>query len=177
MPDLHGALVTSVDDSDIKRLGKVQAGDVITTFNGQPVLDPRDLARKVARSPIDSDAVLELRRGNQNETVHVTIEALPEAKPLTLIEKPRAPGLTLTTEQQNDGKSVVGVTSVDPTSTAAEGGIKKGDILVQVQQTPVSQSDQAWQALRDEASINKQYVAVLVRRDGTLSWIALEVPE
>ncbi len=177
LPDLHGALVTSVDSSDIRSLGKIQAGDVITTFNGQPVLDARDLARKTARSPIDSDAVLELRRGNQNETVHVTIDALPEAKPLTLIEKPRAPGLTLTTEQQNDGASVVRVTAVDPGSTAAEGGIQKGDILVQVQQTPVSQSTQAWQALRDEASKNPQYIAVLVRHDGTPSWIALEVPK
>jgi serine protease Do len=170
-------LVTSVDNSDIKRLGKIQAGDAITTFNGQPVLDPRDLARKVARSPIDSDAVLELRRGDQNETVDVTIEALPEAKPLTPIEKPRAPGLTLKTDKQIDGESVVRVTSVDPTSTAAEGGIQKGDILVEVQQTPVSQSAQAWQALRDETSKNQQYVAVLVRHNGTLSWIALEMPE
>jgi serine protease Do len=177
MPDLHGALVTSVDASDIKRLGNVRAGDVITTFNGQPILDPRDLARKIARSPIDSDAVLELRRGNKNETVHVTIEALPEAKPLTLIEKPRGPGLVLTTEQQNDGESVVRITSVDPASTAAEGGVQKGDILVQVEQTPVSQSAQASQALRDEASKNQQYVAVLVRHNGTLSWLALEVPE
>jgi serine protease Do len=177
MPDMHGALVTSVDSSDIRSLGKIQAGDVITTFNGQQVLDPRDLARQAAHSPIDSDAVLELRRGDQNETVHITIQALPEAKPVALIEQPRAPGLTLTTEKQSDGESIVRVTAVDPTSTAAEGGIQKNDILVEIQQIPVSQSAEARQVLREVASGNQQFIAVLVRHDRTLSWIALEVPD
>jgi serine protease Do len=173
--DLQGALVTSVDDSDTRRLGKIQAGDVISQFNGQKVQGPRDLARKVARSPIGSDAALELHRGDQNETVHVTIEAVPEGKPITLNEKPRTPGLTLTTEKRSNGETVVKVTSVAPTGTAAESGIRKGDILVEIQQTPVTQSDQAWRALRDAASSDRHFAAILVRHDRTLSWIDLEM--
>jgi S1-C subfamily serine protease len=85
----------------------------------------------------------------------------------------------------------VKVSSVDPTGTAAESGIRKGDILVAIQHTPVSQSDQALQALRDVASSNRHFAAVLVRHDATLvrhdatlvrhkathSWIALELPD
>jgi serine protease Do len=174
--DLQGAVVTSVDDSDTMNLGKIQAGDVITTFNRQKVLGPRDLARKIARSPVGSDAVAELHRGDQNETVHVTIEAVAEVKPTPLTEKPQTVGLTLMTEKRSSGEHVVKVTSVDRTGTAAESGIRKGDILVVIQRTPVSQPDQAWQALRDVASRKLHFAAVLVRHEGKLSWIALEVP-
>ncbi len=174
--DLLGALVTSVDDGDAKRRHKIQAGDVIAEFNGQKVRDPRDLARKAARSAIGSDAVLQLRRGDKDETVRVTIEAIPEVTPAALNQQPRTPGLTLATRKQKNGNQVVKVTSVDPTGAAAESGIRKGDTIVEVQQTPVSQSDQALQTLREVASRNHHFTAVLVRRGGTLSWMALEMP-
>jgi serine protease Do len=177
LDDLQGALVKTVDDSDIKSRGEIQAGDVITTFNGQQVLDPRDLARKAARSAIGGDAVLELHRRDQIETVHVKIETVPEVTPVALTEKPRAPGLTLTTEKLSNGNRLVKVDSVDPIGSAAESGIRKGDILVEIQQTPVSQSDQALQVLRDVASSGRHFAAVLVRHGGTLTWIALEVPD
>jgi serine protease Do len=176
MDDLHGAVVTSVDDSATWTPGKIQAGDVITTFNGQKVLSPSDLARKIARSPVGSDAVVELHRGDQNETVHVTIEAVPEVEPTALNGKPRTAGLTLRSEKRSNGEHVVKVTSVDRMGTAAESGIRKGDILVEIQRTAVSQPDQARQALRDVASRKRHFAAVLVRHAGKLSWIALEVP-
>jgi serine protease Do len=175
--DLQGALVISVDDGDIKNLGKIQAGDVVTAFDGEKVLDPRDLARQVARSPVGSDAALEVHRGEQNATVHVTIVAVPEAKPIGRNEEARTPGLTLNTETRSNGEHVVRVTSVDPAGTAAESGIRKGDIVVEVQHTPVSHSDQALQILRDAASLNRHFAGVLVRHEQTLSWIALELPD
>ena len=62
--DLQGALVTSVHDNGDKMLnGKIQPGDVIRMFNGQKVLDPRDLARKAAQAPIGSDAERKICRG------------------------------------------------------------------------------------------------------------------
>jgi serine protease Do len=177
-PDLLGALVTSVQDpGDTMLHGKIQAGDVIMTFNGQKVVDPRDLARKVARSPIGSDAELEILRGDHDEAVHVAIQALPEAKPIVLEDQPRMLGLGLTAEQQNDGGRVVKVASVDPNGTAASSGIQNGDTLVEVQQTPVSEPDQALRVLRDVSSGNRHFAAVLVRHDKTLTWLALAVPD
>ena len=73
-PDLHGALITSVQIDKMPR-GELKAGDVIRRIDGQSVLDPRDLARKVARSPIGSDAALGIYRGGKLETVHIPIEA------------------------------------------------------------------------------------------------------
>lgn len=173
MPDLKGALVTSVDAG---LNGSIHAGDVITSFNGQEVLDPRDLARKAARLPIGSDTAVGFHRGERNETIHVTTEALPEAKPVPRDDRARALGLKLTTRHGNGRAPVVMVASVDPTGTAAESGLVQGDSLIEIQQTPISQPDEAMQALSKVASENLHFAAVLVRHAHKLVWRAVEVP-
>ena len=83
-PDLLGALVTSGQDRhDTMLQGKIKAGDVIRMFNGETVLDPRELARKAVQAPIGSDAALQIFRGGDIFTVHVTMQAMPEAKPFS----------------------------------------------------------------------------------------------
>jgi serine protease Do len=168
-PDVQGALVTSVDAGG--PVGQIQAGDVIMTLNGQQVTDPRDLARLAARSPIGSDAVLQIHRGDRNETVQVAIAALPEPTPVARKAQPQTLGLKLATEQ-----GAVKVAAVDPAGTAAEAGIKAGDVLVEIQHAQVSQPGQALQALHDVTSREQPYAAILVRRDAQLRWLAVEVP-
>ncbi len=76
-PDLQGALVTSVQDDDGKMLNwKISPGDIIRTFNGETVWDPRDLARKAAVAPAGSKAVLGLYREGETSSVEVTIREL-----------------------------------------------------------------------------------------------------
>jgi serine protease Do len=178
-PDLHGAVVISVQDEGAKMLeGKIKPGDVIMTFNGKKVLDPRDLARKAALTPIGSDAVLEISRGGTNETVHVTIHRWPEAErifPGGGVQQTL--GLQLASGQGENGQPIVTVASIDPTGTAADSGIQKGDIIVEVQQTPVSAPDQALHLLSSQSSLRHHYAAVLVEHDKKLSWMPLAIPE
>jgi serine protease Do len=178
-PDLEGALVTSVqDDSGTMLQGKIQADDVIRTFNGEKVLDPRDLARKAARAPIGSDAVLELYRSGASETAHVTIQAWPESKPIVLNDDgPRTLGLELASGRGDNDKPIVTVASVDPNGSAADSGIQKGDIIVEVQQTVVSEPDQALRIFWAQSALKRHFAAVLVERDKKLSWMALAVPQ
>jgi serine protease Do len=178
-PDLEGALVTSVqDDSGTMLQGKIQADDVIRTFNGEKVLDPRDLARKAARAPIGSDVVLELYRSGASETAHVTIQAWPEAKPIVLNDDgPRTLGLELASGRGDNDKPIVTVASVDPNGSAADSGIQKGDIIVEVQQTVVSEPDQALRIFWAQSALKRHFAAVLVERDKKLSWMALAVPQ
>ncbi|MGD0103327.1 MAG: trypsin-like peptidase domain-containing protein [Rhodopila sp.] len=177
-PDLSGALVTSVHDSGNKMMhGVVKPGDVIMYFNGEKVWDPRDLARKAAQAPIGSDAVLGLSRGGVHETVHVEIHEWPEAKPMVLAENGQKHiGLQLAAAEVSEGKSVVTVASVDPMGTAADSGIQKGDIILEVQQIPVSDPDQALNIFHTEMSQKHKFAAVLVERDKKLSWMPLAIP-
>jgi serine protease Do len=178
-PDLLGALVTSVQDERGSMLqGKIKAGDVIRTFNGQIVLDPRDLARKAVMSPIGSDATLEIYRGGALQTVHVTMQALPEAKPIVLDDDgPRTLGLELVSEQRDNGDRMVKVASVDPAGTAADSGIQKDDLIVEVQETEVSEPDQALRVFWAQSLLKHRFAAVLVEHHNKLAWMSLAIPE
>ncbi len=178
-PDLQGALVTSIqDDAGTMIQGKVMAGDIVRSFNGQPIPDPRALARKAAQAPIGSDAALELWRRGAMVTVHVTIHAWPEAKPMLLNNNgPRTLGLQLASARGENGQPIVTVASVDPDGSAADSGIQKGDIIVEVQQTTISEPDQALQLLTSQSAQKHRVAAVLVERDKKLTWMPLAVPE
>jgi len=178
-PDLRGALVTSVQDDAGKMLqGKIKPGDIIRTFNGRPVLDPRDLARMAAKTPIGSDAVLERGRDGVIETVHVTIHAWPEAKPIVLTDDDRrALGLDLISVNAENGAPIVTVASVDPSGTAANSGIQKGDQVLQVQETPVSDAAQTLHLISAQSSLKRHFAAVLVEHDKKRLWLSLAIPE
>jgi serine protease Do len=178
-PDLLGALVTSVqDDAGTMLHGKIRAGDVVRSFNGQPVLDPRDLARKAAMAPVGSDAVLEISRGGAMETERVTIREWPEATPIVLTgDGRRELGLDMVTRKAASGVSVVMVSSVDPAGTAADSGILKDDVIVQVQETPVADAEQARHIFGTNSSLKHHFAAVLVNRDGKFFWIPLAIPD
>jgi serine protease Do len=179
VPDPHGALVTSVQDDAGKMLqGKILAGDVIRTFNGETVLDPRDLARMAARTPIGSDVPMEICRRGAKEIVNVTIHAWPEAKSVILNnDGPRTLGLELVSARDDKGQPIVTVASVDPSGTAADSGIQKGDIIVEAQQTPVFEPDQALRILGAQSLLKHRFAAVLVEHDKKLNWMSLAVPE
>ena len=178
-PDLQGALVTSVNDrGDMMMHGKIQPGDVVLTFNGDKVWDPRDLARKAAEAQIGSEATLGLCRGGVRLTAHVKIQAWPEAKPPTITDSgPKKLGLELVSADEQKGVPIVTVASVDPTGTAADSGIQKGDIIVKVQQTAVADPDQALRLFGQQASGKHHFAAVLVERDKKLSWMPLAIPD
>jgi serine protease Do len=178
-PDLHGALVSHVHDDNGKMMqGKIKPGDVIVAFNGQKIMDPRDLARKAAWAPIGSDAELEISRAGVPSTVHVMIHEWPEAKMAVPDgDLPKRLGLELAAARGDQNQPVVSVTSVDPTGTAAYSGIQQGDIIVEVQQTPVSEPDQAMKLLTDRASQKERFVAVLVEHEKKTTWMPLAIPE
>jgi serine protease Do len=178
-PDLHGALVTSVqDDTGAMLHDRIKGADVIQTFNGDKVWDPRDLARKAAMSPVGSEVVLGICRAGQIITVQVKVHAWPEAKPEVLNNNgPRTLGLQLASVQSDNGERTVTVTSVDPAGTAADSGIQQGDTVVAVQQTPISEPDQALRIFAAQSSLQHRFAAVLVRHDKKLIWMPLAIPQ
>jgi serine protease Do len=178
-PDLQGALVSSVHDSgDAMMHGEVKAGDVILSFNGAKVWDPRDLARKAAQAPIGSDATLDICRAGVHQTVHVAIQEWPETKSAAPRDDgQRKLGLELASAAGDKGQQVVTVASVDPMGTAADSGIQKGDVIIEVQQTPISEPDQALRLFWVQSSQRHHFAAVLVERDKKRSWMPLAVPD
>jgi serine protease Do len=174
-PDLSGALVTSVHINGDKMMnGQVKPGDIILSFNGHTVLDPRDLARQAARMPPGSDVALEIFRDGQRLAVHAPVQAWPDGTPPVLHDAPPGNlGLDLAAASQGG----VRVAAVDPKGSAADSDIRKGDIIVQIQAQTVSGPDEALQALRSMSQAKHAYAAVLVDRDGQRTWVPVALPE
>ncbi len=177
-PDLQGALVTAIQDDDGKMLeGKINPGDIIRTFNGATVWDPRDLARMAAMAPVGSNAVLGICRQGETSSVEVTIHSWPETKPALLDnDAARTLGLDLAPGKDEKGRSIVKVAGVDAKGTAAASGIQKGDVIVEVQQTAVSQPDEALRILWAQSLQQRSYAAVLVEHDKQLTWMSIAIP-
>ena len=178
-PVPRGALVYAVDaNADPAIADKVQTGDVILSFNGQPVLDSRDLARKAVQAPVGSDAALEIYRGGVVLTTAVTIGSWPETRVDASATAPsRKLGLELAAGQRGDGKPVVTVASVDPNGTAADSGLQKGDIIIEVQRTKVWDPDAAAHVFETQSATGHHFAAVLMERGKIRTWIAIAVPE
>jgi serine protease Do len=174
-PDLSGALVTSVHGNGDKMMnGQVKPGDIILSFNGQTVLDPRDLARQAARMPAGSDVALEIFRDGKRFAVHVPVQAWPDGMPPVLHDAP--PG-NLGLELAAAPNGGVVVAAVDPKGSAADSDIRKGDIIVQIQAQPVTGPDQVLQTLRSLSAGKRPYAAVLLEHDGQRSWVPVALPE
>jgi serine protease Do len=177
-PDLHGALISKVhDDEGTMMHGQIKSGDVILSFNGQKIVDPRDLARKAAWAPIGSDAAIEICRRGVREVVHVTIQEWPEDKPAAAMsDRRKSLGLELAAGRSDKNEPIVTVAAVDPAGTAADSGFQKDDIIVEVQQQSISEPDQALQILATQSAQKHRIAAVLVERDKKRTWMPLAVP-
>jgi serine protease Do len=173
-----GALVVGLTAQGETLAGKIQPGDVIKTFDGATVLDPRDLARRAAAATVGNHVVLGINRGGQMSTVEVPVLALTAAKPTVKQTVPaKIIGLHLTAGQPAAGKkpSVV-VDAIDPSGSLADSGLRKGDVILRVQQQLVSTPDQAMAELQARTDAKLPYAALLVERDKKQSWMPVALP-
>ena len=155
----NGALVAGLTDGGPAEKAGLKSGDVIVKFDGHDVKEMRDLPRVVAATPIGKAVDIVFLRNGKEQAAKVTVERLDEAekqassaKPAPQQQQPAAdrPGrllgldlAPLTDELRKRFRikeSVKGVviTAVDRDSSASEKGIQAGQVLVEVEQQPVS---------------------------------------
>ncbi|MFO1017135.1 MAG: Do family serine endopeptidase [Hyphomonadaceae bacterium] len=158
----RGALVaTVVPDGPAARAG-IQQGDVILTFNGQRIEDSRDLTQRVGGTAIGNNSRVEVLRNGQRRTLNLRLQERPSEQQLASANQtPNAtpsptPESGAGVAQSSLGLSVrpltsadrtryelgandagLVVTSVEPTSDAAQKGIGPGDVILQAGGRPV----------------------------------------
>ena len=131
-----GALVAKENKDAPAAQAGVKIGDVITAVNSQSVADPRELARRIADLGPKKAADLTIWRSGAQQTVSVTLGAMPNDKEAMNdlgTGKPDAAEtavakLGLTLEHGHDG---VTITDVDPNSVAADKGLQQGDVILE----------------------------------------------
>jgi serine protease Do len=177
-----GALVASVMDASPAAKAGLRAGDVIVRFDGKAVDNPRELSSLVATTPVGKTVEVALVRDGRQESVGVTIgnqseaqvaEATGGGRPVARLgvelheltpERARRLGL-------ESSRGVV-VTEVRPDSPAAKAGINEGDVVREVNRTPVGSLADVEKGLSRASEGNQ--VLVRVARDGLGRYVVVD---
>lgn len=142
-----GLVVQSVPGAGDVRL---QAGDVIVSFNGSPVGSAKELANELADPAIGDSFTLEVMRGSRRFT-------------LTEVASPTA----YLGAEIKDGKSGVDVVSVAPDGPAERAGVKAGDVITALDGTDTANSKQLLNAIATH-SPGEQVTVTVVRGSAEL---------
>ena len=185
LPQAGGALVAEVTtDSPAAKAG-MEPGDVIVAVNGDRIADGRGLARAVADIAPGKEARITIRRAAAERDLTVQVAAQPDADRTVMADAAEAHGRKLgvalapITPQarqalglQDDQKGTV-IAEVADGSPAEDAGLRAGDVIVAVGQTPVNNPEQATRAIR--AGLGKgSSVALRILRDGRSAFVAVD---
>jgi serine protease Do len=157
----------------------VKVGDVIIEFDGKEVKDSSDLPIIVARTPVDRRARMKVLRDKKEITLTVSVGELKDAEVVASAPEKGELGLTvqrLTPQMAEslglDKSEGVVVTAIEPGSAADEAGIRRGDVIVEVDRKLVRNLDEYKKAV---AAIRKgRGVLFLVRRGDSTLFLALK---
>ena len=189
-----GALVAAVDSKGPAN-GKLQAGDVILSFNGQPIDKMRDLPRLVAAASADSAAKLDILRNHEHQTVDVTIGHLPSEARVASADTPsekagpaaaeKLLGLRLAAldsdarAQFEVPETVEGalIVDVDQDGKAAEQGLRPGDVIERVADASVKNPADVERLVEQARKDQKKSVLMLISRQGDDLFLALDLSD
>jgi len=175
----YGALVANVTKDGPADKAGVKVGDVIVEFDGKEVKDSSDLPIIVARTPVDKRARMKVLRDKKEVTLTVTVGELKDEEVVASAPERGELGLTvqrLTPQMAEslglDKTEGVVVTAVEPGSAADEAGIRRGDVIMEVDRKPIRNLDEYKKAV---AGIRKgRGVLFLVRRGDSTLFLALK---
>ena len=177
LPAPQGVLVTDVIAASPAARGGLQRGDIITTFDGSEIHDMHELPRIVANTSVGQRVEVEVLRQGHTTTLSVTIAALREETAVvvpTLAERLGIEAQELTPElARNMGLSHnrgVLIAAIAPESPAAEAGLRRGDVILEVNRQPIHDMQQYAEALHSR--IEDQILLLVARGDNTL-YVAL----
>ncbi len=180
-----GALVTDVPEGPAKN-GGLKSGDVIIEFDGKKIKDTRELVRIVGDSSVGKKVLVKVLRDGKEIALSVKLGRLEDniasSQPARKgSKKVEFAGMTLSNvnrevaEEFGIDANIKGVVIVDlkSGSVAEEKGLKKGDVIIQVNRVKISSTDEL-KKLNDEAKrAKKTSVLMLILRNGMRRFIGL----
>lgn len=149
----RGALVSDVTKGSPAEKAGILRGDIVIEFNRKEVKDVASLRNMVSQSKVGSDVLIKILRSGKEYTVRLVVAELP--REVTEVAPDQMPddsemgaftgltvmGLTKEIARQlglsKDERGVV-VVKVEPATPADEAGIKKGDIIKEIDRKQIS---------------------------------------
>ena len=174
LKEVGGAIVSSVAENSAAERAGVKRGDVIRSFNGQPIHDFNALRNRVADAVPGSNASVVVVRDGAEKTLTVKLDEAQvsrEARERTgdnaddraalgVAVSPLSPDLAARARLGRNAHGVI-VQDVDPDGRAADAGIEAGDIILEVNRQAVQSVEELRTAVRKAA---EKPTLLLVRR-------------
>ena len=167
---LKGVLVGGLYRDTPAAEAGLQVGDVIQTYAGRTVRNPRELQELVERSPVGSKQKVGIIRSGKPQTLEVVVKSLPEELGVAsvpsrgsngrgssgFVSKELGLGVGELTEDAarqlgSQGTSGVLITDVAPRGIASLAGIRRGMLILEVERKPVKSAAEFEAALKGKS--------------------------
>jgi serine protease Do len=181
LQDAKGALVADLVKDGPAEAAGLKQGDVIAEYDGKPVNDSAELPLLVARTPVGKSVKVKVIRDKKEETFTIKIAELKEeetaqagsgtTEDLGLTVQTLTPDLAENLGLERTMKGVV-VTEVEPGGPATDAGLRRGDVILEVNRQGVKDVDAYRKALK--AAGKGKSVLFLVRRGDNTIFLAVK---
>jgi serine protease Do len=177
MKNTNGALVAGVEKGSPAERGDLELGDVILKFDGKPITTSSDLPRIVGTTKPGHEVTVEVLRRGSVKSLSVVVGEMPAddkddtraaSKPAKA--EPNRLGLVvreLNPQQKKKVGGKNGVLVVNAEGAAAQAGIRRGDVILAVNNSEVQSADQ-FNKLVSGVQSGKTIALLVLRGDSTL---------
>lgn len=193
----QGVVVSGVTEQGPAQKAGLQAGDIVLSFNRQPIDNTKNLSRLIAETKIGTPAPIEIWRSGQKQTLTIPIELMPEETPLSAAKET----VSDTAETPDNGESLniigftvkeispelaeryklapstsgVVVTDILPNSDASRKGIKIGDIIVKIDKRNIIGESVFHEYVNDARRENNRPVLLAIQGQEALHFVAVKL--
>ena len=179
--EVRGALIGDVTPNSPAQKAGLEKGDIILDIDGKPVNNSAELRMHVSLMTPGTKVNVTVFRDGAQKTLPLTLAEMPSETAKN--EQPESGGedalegitvenVTAQTARQLGLPATatgVVVTSVDPASKAADSGLKRGDVIQEVNHKPVRNTADFEAAMRNA----KDSALLLVNRQGNTMYLAV----
>ncbi len=178
----QGVLLRGIEEGSPAEKAGLEAGDIITRFDGKPIDKPADLPRAVGNTKPGSKVSITVYRRGTFKELSITVAEVEAEKVAAAPPEKKAPdsntsqvwGLAVSdlTDAQKRELRVRGGVRVDAaTEAAARAGIREGDVILAIANNEVP-SLKEFEAIMSRADKSRP-ISVLIRRGNSAQYVLI----